>query len=142
MDFPGKKSREARQEQDAVNRQSVLDALNVFGSFMSAVEIMEASGLSPATTIKTLDSLYWSNRILKKFSTPNGKAIILAVDESLVPELGYSGKLDGLMAGAGIDVSELKEVQVTYKSVRDDNGGPFVPDLIPGSDDQPIFQDG
>lgn len=124
MHFLGKDNHEARQQQLEANRQRALHALKNSGVFMTALEIMEVSSLSPADTVRALDDLYQQQDILKRFATTDGRAVVVIADESLVPEIGYSGRISSLLANAGIEVAELSDVQTSYRVAGDDVGEP------------------
>lgn len=113
------KRRPSRQEQFIKDWNIVESVLHSERRFLRLAEIIKIGKLSPAIAMSTVDKAYRRNKILKQFSIDE-RSIIIAVDEVVIPEIGYSLKLDNLLLGAGIQAAEFKNVEASYGLNRTD----------------------
>ena len=101
-----------RQDQ-ADAAETIKNALRVNGDFMSALEIMEMTGLGAVAASRTMDWMYKRQELLKRFRLGEG-VVIVDVEEAPVPEFGYSRNLDNLLKGIGLTRKNWTDLQVDY----------------------------
>lgn len=81
--------------------------------FLTMLEVMDGAKLEPAKTMSTLDDMYRRQAILKQFS--NGEHnIVVAANEVMIPEVGFSDGLEELFRSAGMAGLDFLDLEVRY----------------------------